>query len=208
MTAPGDSNRGAWHALHPREALPWFAALRTRWWVAGGWALDLYLQRQTRPHHDLDIGILRRDAPQVLAHLEHWRFCEARDGALAPLGPQATPGPQVNSLWGRRQGSAQWELELLLDESQHDAWIYRRDTAICRPLTEAILHDAAGMPYLAPEIQLLYKSRAPRPRDEADFAATAPHLTPSARDWLRDSIATAAPAHPWIAMLTPRQDRA
>ena len=31
------------------------------WFVCGGWALDLFIGKQTREHHDLDIGIFRRD---------------------------------------------------------------------------------------------------------------------------------------------------
>ena len=31
------------------------------WYVAGGWAIDLFLGRSTRAHSDVDIAILRRD---------------------------------------------------------------------------------------------------------------------------------------------------
>src|SRR2546427_535915 len=31
------------------------------WFVAGGWALDLFLGRETREHEDIEIAILRRD---------------------------------------------------------------------------------------------------------------------------------------------------
>jgi len=30
----------------------------SRWWIAGGWVLDLFLSRKTRPHADLKISIL------------------------------------------------------------------------------------------------------------------------------------------------------
>lgn len=29
------------------------------WWISGGWALDLFLGRQTRPHFDIDIAMPR-----------------------------------------------------------------------------------------------------------------------------------------------------
>jgi hypothetical protein len=55
--------------------------------------------------------------------------------------------------------------------------------------------------YLAPEIQLLYKAKAPRPKDEQVFARVAPRLARDARRWLREALATAYPAHPWRAAL-------
>jgi hypothetical protein len=55
----------------------------------------------------------------------------------------------------------------------------------------------AGLPYLAPEIQLLYKSRNPRPRDESDFRLIAPRLDGDARAWLNDALARTDPGHAW-----------
>jgi Aminoglycoside-2''-adenylyltransferase len=55
------------------------------WWVAGGWAFDLYLGRQGRSHKDLDIGIPRRDVREVLVAMSGWEFFEAVGGK--PFGP-------------------------------------------------------------------------------------------------------------------------
>src|SRR5262249_54808544 len=76
---------GPWHPVTPTEAAPWFADVRVAWWIAGGWALDLFLERQTREHGDLDVGVLRRDVEEVLRALRGWEIFEARDGALARL---------------------------------------------------------------------------------------------------------------------------
>ncbi len=57
----------------PRRQLQehaWFASLTVPWWIAGGWALDLFAGDQSRPHKDLDVGILRNDALHVL---DPWR---------------------------------------------------------------------------------------------------------------------------------------
>jgi hypothetical protein len=61
-------------------------------------------------------------------------------------------------------------------------------------------HD--GIPYLAPEIQLLYKAKASRPKDEADFARTLPALNKKSRQWLAQSLALIHPDHPWLTELT------
>jgi hypothetical protein len=52
---------------------------------------------------------------------------------------------------------------------------------------------ATACPFLAPEIVLLYKSKAPRPTDEADFRVALPALTTEQRDWLRLAIAEMRP---------------
>jgi hypothetical protein len=43
-----------------------FSSFSAPWWIAGGWAIDLYLGCVSRTHHDIDVLILRRD--QVLLH--------------------------------------------------------------------------------------------------------------------------------------------
>jgi len=191
---------GPWRSLQPPEAAALLTGLIRPWWVAGGWALDLFIGRESRPHRDLDIGILRRDASQVIAALPGLRFFEARHGTLS--GPlTGAPGADVNSLWGRALGRDEWVLELMLDECDGDHWVYRRARSIRRPLARAVRRDAQGIPYLAPEIQLLYKAGRIRDQDRADFERVVPLLGDEARAWLRAALATTDPAHPWLAAL-------
>ena len=144
------------------------SALCRPWWVAEGWALDLHLEKVTRAHKDLDIGIFRTDAPDVVAALSHWKFFEAKDGVLSALIAGHPPREEVNSLWAKRAQAAQWELELMLDASNVESWVFRRDVRITRPLASAIRRNSEGIAYLAPEIQLLYKARATRAQDQAE----------------------------------------
>ncbi len=58
-----------------------------------------------------------------------------------------------------------------------------------------------GIPYLAPEIQLLYKAKQPRPKDEADLARTLPYLDPESHQWLTQALALVHPGHPWLTRL-------
>ena len=171
-----------------------------RWWVAGGWALDLFLGRQSRAHKDLDVGILRRDLPRVLAAMPEWEFFEARGGEL--FGPLTGAAREdVNSLWGRRAHSKEWALELMLDEAEGDEWVFRRDRSIRRTLDTLVRHDEEGTPYLAPEVQLLYKASRTREEDQADFARVAPRLDPSSRGWLSRALSQVSPQHPWLTVL-------
>jgi hypothetical protein len=54
---------------------------------------------------------------------------------------------------------------------------------------------------LAPEIQLLYKSKGLRPKDQADFDAVLPALRPEQRRWLRDALTIESPSHTWLSGL-------
>jgi hypothetical protein len=49
--------------------------------------------------------------------------------------------------------------------------------------------------------QWLWRARATRPQDQADFDQVAPHLVDDARTWLIDSLMTLDPEHIWISML-------
>ena len=80
-------------------------------------------------------------------------------------------------------------------------WVFRRDPRIRRPLAEAIEADAAGIPYLAPEIVLLFKAKAARDKDEADFARVLPRLAPHRVAWLREALELVQPEHDWLGRL-------
>ena len=94
-------------------------------------------------------------------------------------------------------------LEFLLNERVGEDWVYRRDPGVRRPLGLAVRDAAGGLRALAPEIVLLYKSKAPRPADEADFRVAAPRLGVEARAWLGAALRRTSPDHPWAASLAP-----
>lgn len=90
----------------------------------------------------------------------------------------------------------------MLDESSDGLWHSRRHRSVTRPLSELGVFDGAGVWYLAAEVQLFYKAKAPRLKDEADFAAALPHLNDRQREWLRTAILTAyGENNPWLMAL-------
>jgi Aminoglycoside-2''-adenylyltransferase len=191
----------AWRALEPASARHIMSVVDAPWWIAGGWAIDLFVGTQTRAHKDLDLGVRRADAARIIAALPAWEFFEAKDGVLSRLARGTEPRAAVNSLWGRRVGEAHWELELLLDESNGKDWIFRREPSIRRPFAAALRATPDGTRYLAPEIQLLYKARDLRPEDRSDFEHAAPRLESDAAGWLRDCLSRLYPQHPWLPAL-------
>jgi hypothetical protein len=89
----------------------------------------------------------------------------------------------------------------MLDESEGEFWVFRRDPRITYPLSSAIRRNPERIAYLAPEIQLLYKARATRAQNQTDFGHVVPHLSRDARTWLRDSRISMDLEHAWISML-------
>lgn len=81
--------------------------------------------------------------------------------------------------------------------------MYRRDPAGRHPLARVLREVPGGVRMLAPEVVLLYKSRAPRPVDEADFRAARPLLDTEARAWLRAALLCTTPGHLWAVALAP-----
>jgi hypothetical protein len=58
------------------------------------------------------------------------------------------------------------------------------------------------VPYLVPEIVLLFKAKHDRPKDHADFAGIVPLLDPTQRAWLAAAaLARVDPGHCWISDL-------
>ena len=192
---------GVWTPLEPDAAAELLADAAFPWWVAGGWALDLYLGRVTRAHADLDVGLLRRDLPAACAVLRGWEIWIAQDGKLCALGDPEALEPEAHCLWCRTGSEAAWTLELLVEEGDRSRWVYRRDRRIARPLADTVRRTPAGVPYLAPEVQLLFKAKTPRPRDEADFEELLPHLDRPSRSWLAGALECAHAGHPWIERL-------
>ncbi len=188
----------------PRRVAALMAGFPRPWYLAGGWALDVWLRRGTRPHEDIEIAILRRDQEEVRRHLAGWKFEKV---VPAAGGPQREPwregerlGPPIHELHAGRSTGDLRELEVLLNEADAGEWKFRRDPRVSRPLSGMGL-SVAGVPVLAPEIVLLYKAKAPRPRDEKDFRNASGRLVPEQRRWLRAALETVHPGHPWIEEL-------
>src|SRR5437879_2827606 len=69
-----------WTPLAVSEVRRLFSRAPFPWWIAGGWAIDLFIGRQTRPHADTDVLLLRQDqlaAQALLAHRGGWQLFAA-----------------------------------------------------------------------------------------------------------------------------------
>jgi hypothetical protein len=82
-----------------------------------------------------------------------------------------------------------------------DRWIFPRDSRITGEIAD--LSDRRdGIPVIAPELQLLYKSRVPhRPKDTADLQRMIPRLSTVRQQWLRERVELLYPDSPALALL-------
>jgi len=200
---------GTWTARTPADVAALFADYPGTWWIAGGWTLEAFTG-VSRHHEDIDPAVLRDELPLLRRHLAgRLHVWMAASGSLTPLRADDRPEASAddllvegcNQVWTRPDASQPWEYDILISPGTKDEWVYRRDASIRMPLVDA-LWERDGIRYLQPEIQLLYKARGRRPKDDADFEATLPFLDAGRRAWLYEALAQTIPAHAWISRLT------
>jgi hypothetical protein len=158
----------AWEPLQPADLARVLDGLGTSWWICGGWALDLFLGRETPRHDDLDVAVLRRDQPALFRHLRGWDVRYATpEHTLEPWDGRHLERP-IHGIWARRShdASASWTCEFLLNEHTDQDWVFRRGEAVTRSLDE-VGAEQDGVPFLRPEIVLPYKASERSPKNEA-----------------------------------------
>ena len=196
---------GEWEPLSVEAVTDLLGGMDARWWIAGGWALDLHLGRQTRPHHDIDVLVLREDLPGVRERLRDWDLHAADPpgaGVLRPWPEVEQLPAALHDIWCRPTPTSPWALQLMVDDTVDGEWVFRRDRRVHRPVGELSgPASTAARTVLAPEVQLLYKSRGLRPKDVEDFQRVVDSLDTTRRTWLRRSLSLVSPDHDWLASL-------
>jgi len=195
-----DSKLGGWNPLTPNQVAEVMKRSGASWWVSGGWAIDLCIGHQTRPHDDIDIGVFRSDQGTIQSFFADWDIAIASGGGLRPWPARQWLAIPENDLWVRDDRAGPWRLQIMLNEGGGDVWVSRRDPRVRVRYADAI-RVANGIPFLAPHLQLLFKAWAPTPKDHADFAAAIGCLTPIERSWLLNQIRELDPGHVWLTQL-------
>jgi hypothetical protein len=195
-----------WQAYSVDEVAVLLERLPVRWWVAGGWAVDLFVGEPGREHHDVDVAVLRPDQLTVQGCLEGWDLRVAHGGRLTRWAGGRWLADHEHEVWGRPEPASPWRLEVLVDNQDRDQWVYRRNPAVRLPLGRLGRRTAAGVPYLRPEVVLLYKAKGPQAHDEHHARVAIPRLSRSGRAWLAAAIAADMPGHPWLPLLSRAGD--
>ncbi|UCZ55094.1 hypothetical protein LGQ02_10370 [Bacillus shivajii] len=195
-----------WKPLSVSEVTETFNKIPIHWWIAGGWALDIYLGEETRGHEDIDIVILRRDHLPLKKYLyDDWIMYKATKGQFIEWEKNDELDIQYDNIWVKQRGSSTWAFQVMILDTVGEEWIYKRKNTVRKALKNIGHKSSGGVPYLRPEIQLLYKggSSVLREKDHIDLKNVLPKLTNADLTWLKDSLAEQFPkGHPWITYVT------
>jgi hypothetical protein len=193
----------AWAPLSLARISTLFASADFPWWVAGGYAIELAVGAAFREHEDLDLLILRRDQVAARRFLGDWD-CRPVDttGLLRVWNPGEILPMDVHEVWCREDIDAPWRFSLLLDEADGDTWYSRRDATVRKAVDELGSRHDGNPPYLCPDVQLYYKAKNVRAKDEQDLHMVLPRLTKRQRTWLAEAVyRTYGAEHPWLAQI-------
>ncbi len=174
---------------------------RQPWFVAGGWAIDLFIGDVTRVHKDIEITIFRKDQSRLREYLFGWEFTKVINRKMEPWNENEWLELPIHEIHGHSKNILLSALEILLNESSRCEWRFRRNFAIGRPLSMIGLRSDIGVPFLAPEIVLLYKAKNPRSKDEDDFHRVCKLLNEERQVWLKQAITVCHPRHHWLKEL-------
>jgi hypothetical protein len=195
-----------WDAWRPEEAARLLARVRAPWYVAAGWAIDLFLGAQQREHEDLEIAVPRDRFGEVAEALAGYElFVPLGDGSglLRPFDPAGELLEPHHQTWVREPWTGKWRLDVFREPSVDGLWVCRRDERLRLPYSELILQTDDAIPFQRPEIVLLFKAKHARPRDDGDLEAVLPALEREQRAWLAEWLERIHPGHRWLELVRP-----
>jgi hypothetical protein len=190
-----------WDPWRPGEVAQLLSGVPVPWYVAGGWSIDLFRGTQTREHEDLEIAVpggACTFAPFRRA-LAGYDMEVVGSGRCWPIDSPAFD--LLHQTWVSEPATGVYRLDIFREPHDGSTWICRRDETIRLPYDQIIRRTGTGIPYLVPEIVLLFKAKHARPKDDADLRGTLPLLEPAARGWLGWALRRVHPGHTWIELL-------
>lgn len=170
--------------------------------------MDLAAGHQSRPHEDLEIAIPDARFDEVAAALAGCTPFVPDDGVLHPWADDLGSRRRSHQTWFAESG--RWRVDVMREPSATAAdgtplWVCRRDETLRLPYGSVIRFDGAGVPYLRPELVLLFKAKAMRPKDDDDLIRALPRLAEADRAELaRLLVRVHGREHPWLARVLPR----
>ncbi len=198
-----------WNPLPIAEVVELLSELRAEWWVAGGYAIEMFVDRSIRTHGDTDILIKRDDQRIVQEHLSAWQLYHATYPGLKRWRSGEVLTGRHHDIWCRPDAASSWRLQIMLLDTDGDAWLFRNDPSIRGSIDAMSRATSSGIQYLSPEIQLLYKAKPNTlEKDQTHFEAAFPLLDEAGRKWLLDNIRKRFPGgHEWTEVLQASETR-
>ncbi len=202
MVDPEIANEGelldkhvVWDPWTPEEVASRLSGTGARWYVVAGWAIDLFVGQESRQHDDIEIGVPVEDFQVIRECFANYDFDVVDSGRRWPLTSDAFAS--TFQTWLRDRKTGEYHLDVFREPHSGSEWICRRDERIRMPYSLLIRRSADGIPYMSPEVALLFKARGLREKDQADFDRVLPLLSPQQIDWLRVNLDLVHPHHAW-----------
>jgi hypothetical protein len=192
----------AWSPMAVDEVAALMRGAPFFWCLAGGHALERLAGWPYRSHDDIDIVVLRPDQLALQEWLGTWTLAVADPpGTLRPWMRGELIPWRAHDIWAHRSRAAAWELQVMIQETQNDLWYFRRDDRVHGRIDD-LATTIDGVPCLRPDLQLLFKAKSAREKDELDFQYTLPSLSVVQRQTLANWLRLTSPnGHPWIGAL-------
>jgi len=193
-----------WDPWDPEEVGRRLGDIDVPWYIAAGWAIDLFLGSVRREHGDIEIAVPRSRRAELLDALGEFEFFAAgapSSGFVTALSVADASDSDSHQTWVREPASGLWRLDIFSEPSEGETWICRRNSQIRMPYERLIERTEEGIPFGRPEVVLLFKAKAARPKDEEDFAAVLPLLDGKRRLWLAQALELVHPGHGWLEQL-------
>lgn len=191
----------------------------------GGWAIDLFLGKETRKHGDIDILAYWTERDTIIQYMQSLGFqvyemlgggkahhvtdiqdqlkckrnifCFTQDCELVCLSEANKQG--IHSVDFKHIGQKKLNfIEFLFNDKDDANLFYARNHDVRLALSDAFL-VRDGLPYLAPEMCLLYKSTdIDREGYQSDFDNAILHMDQRQKHWLEDALEMLYPeGHKW-----------
>jgi hypothetical protein len=198
-----DPDVSKWDPWRPEEVAQLLARVAVPWYVAAGWALDLFVGEERRAHEDLEIAVPNARWGEIEPALAGFEiFVITARAEATPLADARDRLADTHQTWIREPATDRWRFDVFREPSDGDVWICRREPSIRLPYERVIEWTDDRIPYGRPEIVLLFKARhVHQEKNQRDFEATLPHLDAARRSWLRDALERVAPGHRWLDAL-------
>jgi hypothetical protein len=153
------------------------------WFITGGWALDLFIGLQTRPHNDIDLCILRKNKESFI------RYCQDSGFAIRIDENGYEIHVDCNVI--------AFDCYLLDDDNGHVRFRWNKDVII--QIKDLLCMDSVGYPFIAPEWVILTKAWNKREKDKQDLLVILSYLSSEQYRWLAHALESSG--HEWAALL-------
>lgn len=166
--------------------------------IAGGWAIDLFIGKETRIHSDIEIAIPRNEQLLLKKYLREYELKYVNNGVFFDWRNQFLELP-IHEIHGTYKKQ---KIEILLNEIDNNNWIYRRINGVELTVDKLLKYSKDNIPYLCPEVVLLYKAKINKEKDKLDLKNTILKLDLASKNWLINAIQKEDKNHKWLSLIS------